>query len=52
MTFLVCASSGVRVSLSAESLRISSMTLASSVLPLQFFIEQTVPWLRSLVEHI
>ena len=52
MTFLVCASSLARVSLSADSLRISSMILASSVLPLQFFIEQTVPWLRSLVEHI
>ena len=52
MTFLVCASSRVRVSLSADSLRISSMILASSVLPLQFFIEQTVPWLRSLVEHM
>ena len=52
MTFLVCASSRVRVSLSAESLRISLMILASSVLPLQFFIEQTVPWLRSLVEHM
>ena len=41
-----------RVSLSADSLRISSMILASSVLPLQFFMAQTVPWLRSLVEHM
>ena len=38
--------------LSADSLRISSMILASSVLPFAVFIEQTVPWLRSLVEHI
>ena len=52
MTFLACASSRVRVSLSADSLRISSMILASSVLPLQFFMPQTVPWLRSLVEHM